>query len=42
LRQQSEAERGEQILSQYKKAFVFSNEERLMLDGVILEPSHKS
>ena len=42
LRQHSETERSEQILSQYKQAFgMFSNEEMLLLDGVILEPVHK-
>jgi len=42
LRQYSETERSEQILSQYKQAFgMFSNEEMLLLDGVILEPVHK-
>ncbi len=39
LRQHSETERSEQILSLYKRAFgMFSNEEMLLLDGVILEP----
>jgi hypothetical protein len=39
LRQHSQTERSEQILSQYKRAFaMFSDEEMLLLDGVILEP----
>jgi hypothetical protein len=42
LRQHSETERSEQILSQYKRAFaLFSEEEMLLLDGVILEPVNK-
>jgi hypothetical protein len=42
LRQHSELERSEQILSQYKRAFtLFSEEEMLLLDGVILEPVNK-
>jgi post-segregation antitoxin (ccd killing protein) len=42
LRQHSETERSEQILEQYKRAFGrFSEEEMLLLDGVILEPVNK-
>jgi hypothetical protein len=42
LRQHSETERSEQILSDYKRAFgMFSDREMLALDGVILEPAHK-
>jgi hypothetical protein len=42
FRQYSETERSEQILGQYKRAFaMFSEEEVLLLDGVILEPVNK-
>jgi hypothetical protein len=38
LRQHSETERSEQILALYKQAFGrFSEEEMLLLDGVVLE-----
>jgi hypothetical protein len=34
------AERAEQVLSAYKKAFTgFSDEQSLLLDGVVLEPA---
>lgn len=43
LRQHAESERSEQILSQYKRAFgMFSDDEMLLLDGVIMEPVNKS
>jgi hypothetical protein len=39
LRAHAAAERSEQVLSAYKKAFKgFSDEEVLLLDGVLLEP----
>jgi post-segregation antitoxin (ccd killing protein) len=40
LRLQTAAERREEVLEGYKKAFAgFSDEEMSMLDGVILEPA---
>ena len=42
LRMHSAAERSEQVLNAYKKAFVgFSDEEIMVLDGVVLEPASK-
>ena len=39
LRLQTAAERSQEVLERYKKAFSgFSNEEMSILDGVILEP----
>jgi hypothetical protein len=39
LRLQRTAERSEEILNSYKKAFTgISDEEMLLLDGVIIEP----
>jgi len=39
LRQHSAAERGEQVLKAYHRAFgAFSDEEMSLLDGIILEP----
>jgi post-segregation antitoxin (ccd killing protein) len=39
LRVHTAIERSEQVLSAYKKAFAgFSNEEILLLDGMVLEP----
>jgi hypothetical protein len=39
LRRHTAAERGEEVLSAYKKAFGgFSDEEMNLLDGIILEP----
>jgi hypothetical protein len=43
LRHDSESARSEEILNRYKRAFgKFSEEETLVLDGVILEPAGKS
>ena len=40
LRTHSAVERSEQVLNAYKKAFRgFSDEELLVLDGVVLEPA---
>jgi hypothetical protein len=42
LRMHAAAERSEQVLSAYKKAFAgFSDVEMLVLDGVLLEPVAK-
>jgi hypothetical protein len=42
LRLQNAAQRSEQVLAAYKKAFSgFSDDEMAILDGVILEPSNK-
>jgi hypothetical protein len=39
LRQHTAADRAEEVLSMYKKAFGgFSDEEMSLLDGIILEP----
>lgn len=43
LRQYSESEQSEAILGRYKRAFAkFSDQEILLLDGVILEPAGKN
>jgi len=40
LRMHTAAERSEQVLKAYKKAFAgFSDEEMMILDGVVLEPA---
>jgi post-segregation antitoxin (ccd killing protein) len=40
LRQHEAAERSEEVLNAYRKAFSgFTDEERALLDGIILEPS---
>ena len=40
LRMHTAAERSEQVLNAYKKAFIgFSDEEMMVLDGVVLEPA---
>ena len=42
LRQHAESARSEEILGRYKRAFAkFSEDEILVLDGVILEPAGK-
>jgi post-segregation antitoxin (ccd killing protein) len=42
LRMHTAAERSEQVLKAYKKAFIgFSDEEIMVLDGVALEPASK-
>lgn len=42
LRMHTAAERSEQVLNAYKKAFAgFSDEEMMVLDGVVLEPAPK-
>jgi hypothetical protein len=42
LRQYAQSAHSEEILSRYKRAFSkFSEEEMLVLDGVILEPAGK-
>ena len=42
LRQHADAARSEEILNRYKRAFgPFSDEEMMLLDGVILEPAGK-
>lgn len=42
LRMHSAAERSEQVLSAYQKAFLgFSPQEMLVLDGIIVEPNRK-
>jgi hypothetical protein len=42
LRMHSAAERGDQVLSAYRKAFLgFSPQEMLVLDGIIVEPNRK-
>jgi post-segregation antitoxin (ccd killing protein) len=42
LRMHTAAERSEQVLNAYKKAFIrFSDEEMMLLDGVLLEPAPK-
>ena len=42
LRRHAEAERSEQILTLYKRAFgMFSDQELMVLDGVILEPARR-
>jgi len=41
LRLHAATERSEQVLNAYRKAFAgFSNEELMVLDGVLLEPVH--
>jgi len=41
LRMHTAAERGEQVLDAHKRAFAgFSEEQALVLDGVLLEPVH--
>jgi post-segregation antitoxin (ccd killing protein) len=43
LRIHAGAQRAEQVLSAYRKAFAgFSDEEILLLDGIVLEPRDKS
>jgi hypothetical protein len=42
LRMHAAAERSEQVLSAYQKAFTgFSDDEMLVLDGILLEPVAK-
>jgi post-segregation antitoxin (ccd killing protein) len=42
LRLQTAAERSEEVLESYRKAFAgFSDEEMSILDGIILEPAHR-
>jgi len=42
LRARAAAQRSEEVLSAYKKAFTgFSDEEMLVLDGILIEPAGK-
>jgi post-segregation antitoxin (ccd killing protein) len=42
LRMQAATERGEEVLKAYKKAFSgFSEEDMLLLDGIVMDPATK-